>query len=349
MKTDIFDFELPAELIADRPARPRDSARMLGIRQNLSDHHVRDLAGLLKPGDVMVFNDTKVIPARLSGLRRAPPGGERGEAAVEVTLLKAGAGGDWSVLARPAKRLKAGDEIDFGPGFKAAVLERAGPEARLRFNCADDELMGRLETMGAMPLPPYMGRQGDQRDKTDYQTVYAAEIGAVAAPTAGLHFTPELLRRLDDADVARVHLTLHVGAGTFLPMTADDTEDHVMHAEWGRIEADAAARINAARAAGGRIIAVGTTSLRLLESAADAAGRIEPFVGETDIFITPGHEFRSADVLMTNFHLPKSTLFMLVSAFAGLERMQAAYAYAREAGYRYYSYGDSCLIERAAR
>ena len=343
MKTELFDFELPPELIADRPARPRDSARLLRIRERLSDHHVRDLAGLLRPGDVMVFNDTKVIPARLTGRRRA----ERGEAKAEVTLLEQDDDGIWTVLARPAKRLKPGDALEFGDGFSAAVIARDGPEVRLRFNREGDELMRALEAQGAMPLPPYIGRKGDARDKTDYQTVYAEQIGAVAAPTAGLHFTPELLRRLDEAGIERVHLTLHVGAGTFLPMTAEDSDDHVMHAEWGRIDADAAARINQARAAGGRIVAVGTTSLRLLESAADAGGQIQPFDGETDIFITPGYDFRAADLLMTNFHLPRSTLFMLVAAFAGLERMQAAYAYAREVGYRFYSYGDSCLIERA--
>ena len=347
MKTDVFDFELPADLIADRPVSPRDSARMLSIRPALADHHVRDLAKLLKAGDVMVFNDTKVIPARLSGTRRAPEGTSRGEAAAEITLLKPDGTGAWIVLARPAKRLKPGDALDFGDGFGATVIDRAGPEVRVRFDRDGEDLLHVLDAQGAMPLPPYMGRKGDDRDKSDYQTVYAEELGAVAAPTAGLHFTEELLGQLDEAGIERVHLTLHVGAGTFLPMTADDTKDHVMHAEWGRIDADAAARINAARDAGGRVIAVGTTSLRLLESAADEQGRIPEFDGETDIFITPGYTFRATDILMTNFHLPKSTLFMLVSAFAGLDRMQAAYAYACEVGYRFYSYGDCSLIERA--
>ena len=346
MKTDLFDFDLPPELIADRPVSPRDSARLLSVGARLADHHVRDLDQLLKPGDVMVFNDTKVIPARLRGTRHAPAGTDRGEAGAEITLLEQDDDGIWTVLARPAKRLQPGDELDFGHGFAAEIIARAGPEVRLRFNCHGDDLMQALDVHGEMPLPPYMGRKGDARDKADYQTVYANELGAVAAPTAGLHFTPELLRRLDERGIERVHLTLHVGAGTFLPMTADDTKDHVMHAEWGRIEPMAARRINAAKAAGGRVVAVGTTSLRLLESAADESGDIQPFDGETDIFITPGYAFRAADMLMTNFHLPKSTLFMLVSAFAGLDRMQAAYAYARDVGYRYYSYGDSCLIER---
>jgi len=347
MKTELFDFELPAALIPDRPVSPRDSARLLHIDERLSEHHVRDLAALLQPGDVMVFNDTKVIPARLSGTRRAPEGTERGAAAAEVTLLEADDDQVWTALARPGKRLKAGDALEFEGDFSATVIDRAGPEVKLRFNCDPGELLGLLEAQGAMPLPPYMGRKGDARDMVDYQTVYAEETGAVAAPTAGLHFTPELLRQIDEAGIERVHLTLHVGAGTFLPMTADDTKDHIMHAEWGRITPAAARQINAARANGGRIVAVGTTSLRLLESAADADGAVQPFDGETDIFITPGYTFRAVDVLMTNFHLPKSTLFMLVSAFAGLARMQAAYAYAREVGYRFYSYGDSCLIEKA--
>ena len=343
MKTDLFDFDLPRNLIADRPVSPRDAARMLVVGDTLQDSHVRDLPDLLQAGDVMVFNDTKVIPARLAGTRRA----ERGQSNAEITLLKPTADGAWTALAKPAKRLRPGDDLDFGDGFSATVEAREGPEVIVRFDRDGADLLKVLENQGEMPLPPYMGRSGDARDKTDYQTVYADEAGAVAAPTAGLHFTENLLSALDEQGVKRVHVTLHVGAGTFLPMVAEDTRDHVMHAEWGTLSAEAAEVINAAHQAGRRVVAVGTTSLRLLESAVDDEGIVRPFTGETDIFITPGYRFRAVDALMTNFHLPKSTLFMLVSALAGLDRMQAAYAHARAENYRFYSYGDCSFLEKA--
>jgi S-adenosylmethionine:tRNA ribosyltransferase-isomerase len=343
VKTADFDFDLPRERIADRPARPRDSARLLWVGDRLGDHHVRDLPKLLRPGDLMVLNDTRVIPARLRG--------RRGAAKVEATLHKRAGPGRWFAFARPAKRLRAGDAIDFGDGLAATVADK-GPEGEvlLDFGLADAPLLTALEAAGEMPLPPYIPRPGGAAaaDRTDYQTVYARRPGAVAAPTAGLHFTEGLFRALADAGVGRVFLTLHVGAGTFLPVRAERIEDHRMHSEWGEIGAAAAERINAARAAGGRIVAVGTTSLRLMESAADAHGRLQPFEGETDIFIAPGHPLRSADLLLTNFHLPRSTLFMLVCAFAGVARMKAAYAHAVREGYRFYSYGDACLLERAA-
>jgi S-adenosylmethionine:tRNA ribosyltransferase-isomerase len=343
VKTANFDFELPRERIADRPARPRDSARLLTVGAQLGDHHVRDLPDLLRPGDLMVLNDTRVIPARLRG--------RRGEAKVEVTLHRRAGDGRWFAFARPAKRLRAGDRIDFGDGLAATVAEK-GPEGEvlLDFGLADMPLLNALEQTGEMPLPPYIPRPEGARsdDRADYQTVYAERPGAVAAPTAGLHFTEGLFRALEDAGIGRVFLTLHVGAGTFLPVKTERIDDHRMHSEWGEISAAAAERINAARDAGGRIVAVGTTSLRLMESAADADGRLRPFEGETDIFITPGVPVRSADLLLTNFHLPRSTLFMLVCAFAGVERMKAAYAHAVRENYRFYSYGDACLLERAA-
>ncbi len=341
MKVDLFDFELPREAIADRPVSPRDSSRMLCIGERLADAHVRDLAKRLSPGDVLVFNDTRVIPARMKGIRSA----ERGEAQVEVTLLQPAGDGNWTTLAKPAKRLRKGDTVTFGSGFSALVTRRVGPEVDLQFDRTGDDLLEILEQQGSMPLPPYMGRDGDARDLVDYQTVYADEAGAVAAPTAGLHFTTELLQDLEQAGIGRALLTLHVGAGTFLPVTAEDTDDHQMHAEWGRIDQAAADAINAARASGGRVVAVGTTSLRLLESTAADDGLVQPWSGETDIFITPGYRFRCVDMLLTNFHLPKSTLFMLVCAFAGMERMRDAYRHAVETGYRFYSYGDCCLIE----
>jgi len=314
---------------------------MLCIGDRLADAHVRDLAKRLSPGDVLVFNDTRVIPARMKGVRSA----ERGEAHVEVTLLQPAGDGNWTTLAKPAKRLRKGDTVTFGSGFSAQVARREGPEVDLLFDRSGDDLLEVLDRQGSMPLPPYMGRDGDAQDLVDYQTVYADEAGAVAAPTAGLHFTPELLQDLEQAGIGRALLTLHVGAGTFLPVTAEDTDDHKMHAEWGRIDEAAADAINAARASGGRVVAVGTTSLRLLESTADDNGLVQPWSGETDIFITPGYSFRCVDVLLTNFHLPKSTLFMLVCAFAGIKRMREAYRHATETGYRFYSYGDCCLIE----
>jgi S-adenosylmethionine:tRNA ribosyltransferase-isomerase len=339
MRVDAFDFHLPRQLIAERPANPRDSARLLHVAgDGFADLGVRDLPRLLRPGDVMVFNDTRVIPARLTG--------RRGQAAVEVTLHKRLADDSWTVFARPARKLRPGDRVDFAEGFAAEVLARNDGEVDLRFDRGGAALTAALEAHGSMPLPPYIRHgKADGADRADYQTVYARAEGAVAAPTAGLHFTPALLAALDEAGIRRVAVTLHVGAGTFLPVKADDTADHRMHAEYGQVSAATAQAIEAARAAGGRVVAVGTTALRLLESAA-AGGRVMPFDGDTDIFITPGHRFRAVDLLMTNFHLPRSTLFMLVSAFSGLERMRRAYAHAMAAGYRFYSYGDSCLLHR---
>jgi S-adenosylmethionine:tRNA ribosyltransferase-isomerase len=347
MKVADFDFDLPRSLIAERPAEPRDAARLLLVGDGLADRHVRDLPDLLRPGDLLVFNDTKVIPARLVG--------RRGAARIEATLHKQAGPETWRAFVRPAKRLKPGDRISFGDGpagdaLEAEVLEKGeGGEVVLRFAAAGDALLAALDRIGRMPLPPYIPRtQGpDARDRDDYQTVYARHPGAVAAPTAGLHFTDDLMARLAARGIERIFVTLHVGAGTFLPVKVEDTRDHVMHAEWGRLGADAAAAVAAARARGGRVVAVGSTALRLLESAADADGRVAPFEGDTALFITPGYRFKSVDLLLTNFHLPRSTLFMLVAAFAGLARMRAAYEHAKRAGYRFYSYGDACLLERA--
>jgi len=308
---------------------------------------VRDLPDLLRPGDIMVFNDTRVIPARLAG--------RRGAARVEATLHKQEAPDRWRAFARPAKRLKPGDRIAFGDGaaappLDAEVLEKGeAGEVVLRFALGGVALTAALERVGAMPLPPYIPRPHgpDARDRRDYQTVYARHDGAIAAPTAGLHFTDDLLARLAARGIERCFVTLHVGAGTFLPVRVEDTRDHVMHAEWGRLDTAAAAAVAAARARGGRVVAVGTTALRLLESASAADGRVAPFEGDTSLFITPGYRFKTVDLLLTNFHLPRSTLFMLVAAFAGLERMRAAYEHAKAAGYRFYSYGDACLLERA--
>ncbi len=353
MDVDLFDFDLPKELIAERPVSPRDHARLLDVARTATDGHmgltdrrVHDLPGLLRPGDILVSNDTRVIPARLSGQR--PGDGTRGDAVVEVTLHERVALNQWRAFARPGKKLRPGDVIGFGPGFSAQVMEKGEEgDIRLCFDRSGDDLMVALEAQGRMPLPPYI-RKGvaDNADLSDYQTVFAQAKGAVAAPTAGLHFTPTLLDRLDGAGIGRLTITLHVGAGTFLPVKAQDTRDHKMHSERGVITAEAARTINDARARGGRVVAVGTTSLRLLESAATPDGIIHPFDGATDIFITPGYAFRAVDVLMTNFHLPRSTLFMLVSAFAGLDRMKAAYAHAMKTGYRFYSYGDACLLHR---
>jgi S-adenosylmethionine:tRNA ribosyltransferase-isomerase len=339
MRVDLFDFDLPDRLIADRPASPRDSARLLHVQaDHVTDRVVPALPLLLRRGDLMVFNDTRVIPARLNG--------RRGEVAVEILLHKQRTLDTWEGLSRPAKRLKPGQTVEFSDELSAEVISRDGGTVTYRFNRAGAELAALIAKEGHIPLPPYMSRPDDARDRTDYQTVYAAREGAVAAPTAGLHFTPELLAALDAAGIGRAHVTLHVGAGTFLPVNVDDTSDHHMHAEWGEIAPDTATAINAARAAGGRIVAVGTTSLRLLESAADDAGVVHPFTGDTSIFITPGYRFKTADMLMTNFHLPRSTLFMLVCAFAGYDRMRAAYAHAIAEGYRFYSYGDASLLER---
>ncbi len=343
MKVDAFDFYLPREMIAARPAVPRDAARLLEVRADgFGDWRFGDLPRLLRPGDLLVFNDTRVIPARLRG--------RRGAAAVEVTLHKRVDDGCWEAFARPARKLRVGDRVDFGDGFAAEVAGRGeGGEVRLRFDLEADGLREALARHGAAPLPPYIPRpEGpDARDARDYQTVYARRDGAVAAPTAGLHFTTELLDALGERGARSAFVTLHVGAGTFLPVKVADTRDHRMHAEAGRIDAAAAEAVNATRAAGGRVVAVGTTSLRLLETAADDDGHVAPFAGETALFIVPGYRFTAVDVLLTNFHLPRSTLFMLVCAFAGLERMRAAYAHAMEAGYRFYSYGDGSLLEHA--
>ena len=344
MRVDSFDFTLPPECIALRPVRPRDAARMLLVAGGtLADHGVRDLPQLLRAGDCLVFNDTRVIPAQLEGVRRTFKGGE---AKIGVTLHKRIDLRRWQAFVRNAKRLVPGDRIEFANGVTVLAQERLPDGSfHLRFD-GDEPVEILLERAGQMPLPPYIAgkRPTDDADRSDYQTMFADKDGAVAAPTASLHFTPELVAAIDASGVGRETLTLHVGAGTFLPVKVDDTDDHVMHAEWGRIDAATAERLNAVRANGGRTIAVGTTSLRLLESAADADGLVQPFEGDTSIFITPGYRFRAVGGLMTNFHLPKSTLFMLVSALMGREVMQDAYAHAIAQGYRFYSYGDSSLL-----
>jgi S-adenosylmethionine:tRNA ribosyltransferase-isomerase len=334
-----FDFDLPADRIALRPARPRDSARLLLVKgSDISDHQVLDLPGLLRAGDVLVFNDTKVIPAQLEG--------RRGEATIGATLHKREGPREWQAFLRNAKRARAGDTIDFGKGVAASVVDKAEDGSALLHFEGEEPVELLLERAGRMPLPPYIAskREVDERDREDYQTMFAREEGAVAAPTAALHFTPRLLEALDQRGVGRETLTLHVGAGTFLPVKSERIEEHKMHAEWGRIDAATAERLNEVRRSGGRLISVGTTSLRLLESAAGADGTIRPFEGDTAIFITPGYRFKAVDGLITNFHLPRSTLFMLVSALMGLEAMRAAYAHAIEAGYRFYSYGDASLL-----
>jgi S-adenosylmethionine:tRNA ribosyltransferase-isomerase len=352
MKVDLFDFELPDKLIALHPAEPRDSARLLVVdpRHGLADRKVRDLLWLLKAGDVLVVNDTRVLPAELRGARL------RGDnrASVAFNLHKRVDSHTWRAFARPAKRLHLLDRLelggDGGTALGATITGKGETgEVTIEFDLGGAELDEAIKSNGAMPLPPYIGarRKATDRDRTDYQTVYATEDGAVAAPTAGLHFTDALLAELEAKGVGIERVTLHVGAGTFLPMKADDTDDHVMHAEWGEIDAETVARINAAKAAGGRVVAVGTTSLRLLETASRGPEGLRPFTGDTSIFITPGFRFRTVDVLMTNFHLPRSTLFMLVSAFSGLNHMRRAYAHAIEAGYRFYSYGDASLLMRA--
>jgi S-adenosylmethionine:tRNA ribosyltransferase-isomerase len=340
MRVDLFDFELPPERIALRPARPRDAARMLLVpgQGAFTDLSVRDLPRVLRAGDVLVFNDTRVIPAQLEG--------RRGEARIGATLHKRIDLRRWQAFVRNAKRLHEGDTIAFAAEVAATAEARHDDGSWTLAFAGDEPVEVLLERAGQMPLPPYIAgrRATDAADRDDYQTMFAREQGAVAAPTAALHFTPGLIAALDEAGVGRETLTLHVGAGTFLPVKADDTADHAMHAEWGRIDAATADRLNAARQAGGRLVAVGTTSLRLLESAAGKDGAIRPFEGDTAIFITPGYRFRAIDGLMTNFHLPRSTLFMLVSALIGLERMHAAYAHAIAHDYRFYSYGDASLL-----
>ena len=340
MRVDLFDFELPSERIALRPLAPRDAARMLSVSGEgaLDDRHVRDLPRCLRKGDCLVFNDTRVIPAQLEG--------RRGDASIGATLHKRIDLRRWQAFVRNAKRLRVGETVDFGAGVTAIAKARHDDGSFTLFFEGEEPVEILLERAGTMPLPPYIAgkRPTDAQDRSDYQTMFAAKDGAVAAPTASLHFTPELMAAIAAAGIETATLTLHVGAGTFLPVKAEDTADHKMHSEWGSIDAATAGQLNAIRAAGGRLIAVGTTSLRLIESAAGDDGVIHPFEGDTDIFITPGYRFKAVGGLMTNFHLPKSTLFMLVSALMGRENMQAAYAHAIAREYRFYSYGDSSLL-----
>ncbi len=356
MRTDLFDFELPAASIALRPANPRDGARMLIVPSDgvLRDGIVTDLPHWLKPGDQLVVNDTRVISAQLKGRRI----GRETEPKIEATLIKRLDGSRWQALVRPAKKLSQGDVVRFGNEGKVCLLghldgqvEHKGDdgEVTLSFSFHGPALDSAIADLGSPPLPPYIAskRAPDERDAADYQTMFAANEGAVAAPTAGLHFTPALQAALHERGIGIHLITLHVGAGTFLPVKVEDTSGHKMHSEWGTISRDSADALNAARANGGRIVAVGTTSLRLLESATAEDGTIQPFAGETAIFITPGYRFRAVDILLTNFHLPRSTLFMLVSAFSGLDTMKRAYTHAIGSGYRFYSYGDACLLFRA--
>jgi S-adenosylmethionine:tRNA ribosyltransferase-isomerase len=365
MRVELFDFDLPPELIAQHPVRPRDGARLLVVGASaLEDRRLKDLPELLRPSDLLVCNDTRVIPARLLGRRdtarieitlHQPAGGAAALAdAGEAAGAPAGGAGHtarWRAFARPARRCRVGDRLRFGADLEGEVLAKGeGGEVTLGFPCAPEALLERLERCGQMPLPPYIRRppEGDAHDRADYQTMFAARAGAVAAPTAALHFTPRLMAALAARGIGHVLLTLHVGAGTFLPVKVADTALHRMHAEWYELSPAAAARINGAHAAGGRVVAVGTTVLRTLETLATPDGSVRPAAGETRLFITPGYRFRAVDLLLTNFHLPRSTLFMLVAAFAGLERMRSAYQHAIRAGYRFYSYGDACLLERAA-
>lgn len=362
MRVDLFDFDLPDENIALRPASPRHSARLLVVvaesEPSLRDSTVIDLPSFLHQGDALVFNDTKVIPAQLEGIRHREGAEEIG---ISCTLHMRVSANSWKAFARPGKRIKKGDRLSFGGEggeacllgtLDATVVEKGeAGEIELAFDFSGPDLDQAIAAVGHIPLPPYIAakRPEDGQDRQDYQTIYAREEGAVAAPTAGLHFTPELFERLDAAGIERHFVTLHVGAGTFLPVKADDTADHKMHHEIGHVSEATAAALNAVRRRGGRIVCVGTTSLRLIESAANEQGLVQSWSGATDIFITPGYRFRAVDILMTNFHLPKSTLFMLVSAFCGLETMQSAYAHAIGQGYRFYSYGDSSLLFRKDR
>ncbi|MCG6883418.1 MAG: tRNA preQ1(34) S-adenosylmethionine ribosyltransferase-isomerase QueA [Silicimonas sp.] len=347
MKLSDFDFDLPERLIATRPARPRSSSRLLvATPDRMTDARTIDLPDFLRPGDRLVLNDTKVIPARLSGTRRRSGAAGETEARIEVTLLEPLADGTWSALLKPLKKVRDGEALDFGAGLTAVLEGRAEGAGRLRFNLEGEDFDTALAEAGAMPLPPYIEgrRPADARDRQDYQTIWARASGAVAAPTASLHFDDALLAALDARGVTRSFVTLHVGAGTFLPVKVDDVRDHRMHAETGQITATAADEINATRLAGGRIVPVGTTAMRLIETAAAADGTLSPWEGATDIFITPGYRFKLADALMTNFHLPKSTLMMLVSAFLGTERIREVYAHAIGAEYRFFSYGDASLL-----
>jgi len=348
MDVELFNFDLPDERIALRPASPRDSSRLLQVTGGkLSNHIARDLADLLRPGDVLVLNETKVLRASLEGIRPARTHGGGGDVKVGFNLHKQVSGDSWRAFARPAKRLKQGDRVRFSDALSAVVTDKQdGGDVGLTFNLSGAELGQAIEQTGEMPLPPYIARQRqvDAQDSEDYQTVYAVDKGSVAAPTAGLHFTPELFEKLEKKGVKIACLTLHVGAGTFLPVSSDNTDDHKMHSEWYSISEQAAEAINIAKRAGGRVIAVGTTALRALESCANGDGEVVPGSTDTDIFITPGYKFKIIDGMLTNFHLPKSTLFMLVSAFCGLDNMQAAYTYAIDNDYRFYSYGDTSLL-----
>lgn len=349
MKTDLFEFHLPDSAIALRPVTPRDHARLLHLGTSLSDQHVYDLPDLLRAGDVLVLNDTKVLPAALTAIRFARPVGGGGDVKITINLHKSVDQRTWRAFVKPAKRLRIGDVLNFSDNLTAEVTDKlAGGDTELKFSLTGPDLDHEIEAIGQTPLPPYIARQRqtDAQDKSDYQTVYAKDTGSVAAPTAGLHFTPDLMTALKAKGVQFEYLTLHVGAGTFLPVKTDDLSEHKMHSEWFTVSSEVAARINAAKSAGRRIVAVGTTALRALESAGEGGG-VQPYSGETDIFITPGYEFQIIDGLMTNFHLPRSTLFMLVCALSGTDRMQAAYRHAIETGYRFYSYGDSSLLWRA--
>lgn len=342
MKTSDFDFDLPPERIAQRPAEPREAARLLDLRKGVSDRFVRDLPSLLTPDSLLVVNDTRVIPAQLEG--------RRGEGRVSITLHKSISDTEWLAFARPAKRLRPGDTIVFGASFQAEMIARGeGGEARLRFDMSAEAFHAELAQYGKAPIPPYIKRDSgaDAQDRDDYQTMFAARDGAVAAPTAGLHFTPDMMAALGSIGIEMATVTLHVGAGTFLPVTVEDVADHRMHAEYGELDGAVADRINQARDQGRPIVSIGTTALRLLESAVGSDGRLAAFHGDTQLFCTPGFQFRAVDQLLTNFHLPRSTLFMLVCAFAGTERMRAAYAHAIAQEYRFFSYGDATLLKRA--
>ncbi len=347
MKLSDFDFDLPDELIATRPARPRTSARLLVVHgDDMQDRTVADLPDVLRAGDRLVLNDTKVIPARLFGLRHRESAQGPVSAKIEVTLLEPQAGGDWMALVKPLKKLKIGEDVVFSDALSATLIDKPEGTAILRFNLTGDDFDAALAKAGAMPLPPYIAakRPADARDKQDYQTVFARHKGAVAAPTASLHFDDDLLARIAAKGVEFTHVTLHVGAGTFLPVKVDDVSQHKMHSEWGHVSQQAADEVNATHARGGRVIPVGTTALRLIESAADEGGQLQPWRGSTDIFIRPGYRFRVADALMTNFHLPKSTLMMLVSAMIGTGRVKEIYRHAISQGYRFFSYGDSSIL-----
>lgn len=338
MKVSDFDFDLPESAIALHPATPRDSARLLAVSKFFFDFTFRDLVGLLNTGDILVFNDSRVIPARLFA--------RKGDAQIELLLHKPQAYGKWLAFAKPGKKIKIGDVLTIADDFTAtAHAKHESGEVLFSFSLEGDAFLQALKTHGHMPLPPYIKRADDASDAAEYQTVYARHDGSVAAPTAGLHFTDDMLQALTDKGVQLAYVTLHVGAGTFQPVKAEDTDEHVMHSEWASIDAETAARINTARAAGGKVVAVGTTSLRILETVAADDGSLAAFSGETNIFITPGYRFKIVDRLVTNFHLPKSTLFMLVCAFAGSQRMKAAYEHAKASRYRFYSYGDACLLD----